>query len=158
MVVDAQGRAYVGNFGFDLDSEIPDTFIGCVFSNEFLDALPVRQLVRTPDGWRERMVALAPGGSGALIAIAGDRPTDAAVPETAASFRQEWRTTASEVPSASPCRKSRPIKNIPSTETITVNPAHTTARPEVLMACTTDSRGVRPSCRASRYRVTMKRA
>jgi len=27
-----------------------------VVANEFLDALPVRQLVKTPDGWRERMV------------------------------------------------------------------------------------------------------
>jgi K+-sensing histidine kinase KdpD len=26
--------------------------------NEFLDALPVRQLVKTPQGWRERMVGL----------------------------------------------------------------------------------------------------
>lgn len=27
-------------------------------ANEFLDALPIRQLVRGPDGWRERMVGL----------------------------------------------------------------------------------------------------
>ena len=30
-------------------------------ANEFLDALPVRQFVMTPDGWRERTVALNPG-------------------------------------------------------------------------------------------------
>ncbi len=28
-----------------------------VVANEFLDALPVRQLVKTGRGWRERMVA-----------------------------------------------------------------------------------------------------
>jgi SAM-dependent MidA family methyltransferase len=31
-------------------------------ANEFLDALPIRQLVRTEQGWQERLVALAPGG------------------------------------------------------------------------------------------------
>lgn len=50
-----------------------------VVANEFLDALPVRQLVRTPAGWRERMVSLQ---GEALVAVAGDRPMDAAIPET----------------------------------------------------------------------------
>ncbi|HMP57691.1 MAG TPA: SAM-dependent methyltransferase [Novosphingobium sp.] len=49
-------------------------------ANEFLDALPVRQLVRTPDGWRERMVGLV---EGRLAPVAGSAPMDAAVPETA---------------------------------------------------------------------------
>jgi NADH dehydrogenase [ubiquinone] 1 alpha subcomplex assembly factor 7 len=48
-----------------------------VVANEFLDALPVRQLVMTEAGWRERMVAHV---DGQFIAIAGDRPMDAAVP------------------------------------------------------------------------------
>ena len=48
-----------------------------VVANEFLDALPVRQLVMTQGGWRERMVAF---GDGRFVAIAGDRPMDAAVP------------------------------------------------------------------------------
>ena len=47
-------------------------------ANEFLDALPVRQLVRTAQGWRERMVV--PEGE-RFMCIAGDRPMDAAVPE-----------------------------------------------------------------------------
>ncbi|WP_181706728.1 class I SAM-dependent methyltransferase [Chthonobacter rhizosphaerae] len=34
-----------------------------VIANEFFDALPVRQLVRTPEGWRERVIGLAPDGS-----------------------------------------------------------------------------------------------
>jgi NADH dehydrogenase [ubiquinone] 1 alpha subcomplex assembly factor 7 len=31
-------------------------------ANEFFDALPIRQFVRTPDGWAERMVGLAEDG------------------------------------------------------------------------------------------------
>jgi NADH dehydrogenase [ubiquinone] 1 alpha subcomplex assembly factor 7 len=53
-----------------------------IVANEFLDALPVRQLVQTEEGWRERMVALdARPGSGAFIPVAGNQPMDAAVPE-----------------------------------------------------------------------------
>lgn len=33
-----------------------------VVANEFFDALPIRQLVRTADGWRERMVGLDDAG------------------------------------------------------------------------------------------------
>jgi len=51
-------------------------------ANEFLDALPVRQLVMTPDGWRERMVGL---DAGRLVPVAGRQPMDAAVP---AAMRQ----------------------------------------------------------------------
>ena len=49
-----------------------------VVANEFLDALPVRQLVMTPDGWRERMVV--PEGE-RFACVAGSQPMDAAVPE-----------------------------------------------------------------------------
>lgn len=48
-----------------------------IVANEFLDALPVRQLVRTADGWRERMVGLE---AGRLVPVAGSHPMDAAVP------------------------------------------------------------------------------
>jgi NADH dehydrogenase [ubiquinone] 1 alpha subcomplex assembly factor 7 len=34
-----------------------------VVANEFFDALPIRQLVRTPEGWRERMVGLDADGA-----------------------------------------------------------------------------------------------
>jgi NADH dehydrogenase [ubiquinone] 1 alpha subcomplex assembly factor 7 len=47
-------------------------------ANEFLDALPVRQLVRTGVGWREVMVAAA--GS-QFVCVPGARPMDAALPE-----------------------------------------------------------------------------
>ena len=49
-----------------------------IVANEFLDALPVRQLVKTEDGWRERMVI--PEGE-RFACIAGGQPMDAAVPE-----------------------------------------------------------------------------
>ena len=48
-----------------------------VVANEFFDALPVRQLVRTESGWRERVIGLA----GERIAPGlGDRPFDRLVP------------------------------------------------------------------------------
>ena len=48
-------------------------------ANEFLDALPVRQLVRTGEGWRE--VLIAADEAGHFIPVAGRQPMDAAVPE-----------------------------------------------------------------------------
>jgi NADH dehydrogenase [ubiquinone] 1 alpha subcomplex assembly factor 7 len=48
-----------------------------VVANEFFDALPVRQLVMTEAGWRERMVGLE---EGRLVPVAGTVPMDAAVP------------------------------------------------------------------------------
>ena len=42
--------------------EVPDGPLLLV-ANEFLDALPVHQLVRTTDGWCERLVGLGPGGA-----------------------------------------------------------------------------------------------
>lgn len=51
-------------------------------ANEFLDALPVRQLVRTEAGWRERMVALVgEDAEEGFVFTAGTQPMDAAVPE-----------------------------------------------------------------------------
>jgi NADH dehydrogenase [ubiquinone] 1 alpha subcomplex assembly factor 7 len=47
-------------------------------ANEFLDALPLRQLLRTANGWREVMVA-AEGER--FVGIPGARPMDAALPE-----------------------------------------------------------------------------
>ncbi len=50
-----------------------------VIANEFFDALPIRQLVLTEQGWRERVVTLA---DGAFVPAAGRLPMDAAVPQT----------------------------------------------------------------------------
>lgn len=59
-------------------STIPPYGPVLLVANEFLDALPVRQLVMTPDGWRERMVI--PEGE-KFVCVAGSQPMDAAVPE-----------------------------------------------------------------------------
>jgi SAM-dependent MidA family methyltransferase len=41
----------------DAFAEVPDDLPLLIVANEFFDALPIRQFVRSPDGWRERMVA-----------------------------------------------------------------------------------------------------
>ncbi len=63
-------------------STLPDDVPMLLVANEFLDALPIRQLVKTPQGWRERMVGVIDGD---FAPVAGDRPMDAAVPE---AFRE----------------------------------------------------------------------
>lgn len=59
-------------------SSLPEDGPILLVANEFLDALPIRQLVKTDSGWRERMVAME---GERFIPIAGSRPMDAAVPE-----------------------------------------------------------------------------
>lgn len=49
-----------------------------IVANEFLDALPVRQLVNTPRGWRERLVGQH---EGRFVPVAGTLPMDLAVSE-----------------------------------------------------------------------------
>lgn len=61
----------------DLGS-LPDDGPILLVGNEFLDALPVRQIVMTGAGWRERMVGHK---DGRFIPVAGARPLDAAVPD-----------------------------------------------------------------------------
>ena len=58
-------------------SSVPSDGSLLIVANEFLDALPVRQLVMTEQGWRERMVAL---DGGRFVPVAGTKPMDAAVP------------------------------------------------------------------------------
>lgn len=48
-----------------------------IVANEFFDALPLRQVIATAAGWRERMVA---HGAGGFAPVAGARPMDAHVP------------------------------------------------------------------------------
>ncbi len=59
-------------------SDLPADAPLLIVANEFLDALPVRQLVKTEGGWRERMVAL---DGHRFVCVAGPEPMDAAVPE-----------------------------------------------------------------------------
>lgn len=61
----------------DLDA-VPADAPMLLVANEFLDALPVRQLVRTERGWRERMVGL--DEAQAFVFVAGEQPMDEAVP------------------------------------------------------------------------------
>lgn len=58
--------------------EVPRDAPMLLITNEFLDALPVRQLVMTHAGWRERLVGIA---EGRFVPVAGAQPMDAAVPK-----------------------------------------------------------------------------
>lgn len=60
----------------DID-ELPDTPLFIV-GNELFDAVPIRQFVKTPQGWRERCVGL--DADGALAFVAGPGTTDAPLP------------------------------------------------------------------------------
>ncbi len=73
-----QAAAVPGAIWHDDLSTVPDKGAILLVANEFLDALPVRQMVRTADGWRERMVGV---DGDAFVPVAGGRPMDAAVPE-----------------------------------------------------------------------------
>lgn len=59
-------------------STLPDDAPLLLVGNEFLDALPIRQLVRTERGWRERMVGVA---DDRLVPTVGGAPVDPLVPE-----------------------------------------------------------------------------
>ncbi len=55
-----------------------------IVANEFLDALPVRQLQLTETGWHERMVGLASDGESLQIGLSADPLPAALVPDWAA--------------------------------------------------------------------------
>ena len=59
--------------------ELPSRGPLFVIANEFFDALPVRQFVRTPLGWRERLVMTADGVTAFVLATQGD-PLAASLP------------------------------------------------------------------------------
>ena len=59
-------------------STVPQAGPILLVGNEFLDALPVRQLVRMEMGWRERMVGYL---QDRFLPVAGHMPMDSAVPE-----------------------------------------------------------------------------
>lgn len=76
---DIQLEAMPGAIWHDDLSTVPADGPILLVANEFLDALPVRQLVRTEDGWRERMVGL---DGDAFVFTAGSQAMDSAVPES----------------------------------------------------------------------------
>lgn len=76
----AQGEllaGYAPKFHDSVDS-LPEDRPLLILANEFFDALPVRQLIRTSEGWREMVVGMA---GGQFVPVPGDRPMDAAVPD-----------------------------------------------------------------------------
>jgi len=75
---DVQLAAVPQAFFHDDLSTVPTTGALLLVANEFLDALPVRQLVRMETGWRERLVGYY---EERFLPVAGHQPMDAAVPE-----------------------------------------------------------------------------
>jgi len=61
----------------DAVATLPENLPLLVVANEFFDALPVRQLIATPHGWRERLVTL---GAEGFVPVAGAQAMDAAIP------------------------------------------------------------------------------
>lgn len=76
-----QRAAVPGTIFHDDLTSVPTDAPMLLVGNEFLDALPVRQLVRSAHGWRERMVGLE---GEKFVFVAGDQTMDAAVP-------RDWR-------------------------------------------------------------------
>jgi NADH dehydrogenase [ubiquinone] 1 alpha subcomplex assembly factor 7 len=71
-------------------------------ANEFFDALPVRQFHKTAQGWRERMVGLAPDGETLSFALApGGTPFTSFLPHAAqdaeAELCEQGRALAAEI-------------------------------------------------------------
>ena len=60
-------------------STVPMFGLILLVANEFLDALPVRQMVASEHGWHERMVGLA---DGCFVPMLGDQPMESLVPES----------------------------------------------------------------------------
>jgi NADH dehydrogenase [ubiquinone] 1 alpha subcomplex assembly factor 7 len=61
-----------------------------IVANEFFDALPVRQFQKTAQGWRERMVGLAPDGETLVVALApGATPFGPYLPQAADGAQAE---------------------------------------------------------------------
>ena len=73
-----QAEAVPGARFHDDPTSLPNGRPLLLVANEFFDALPVRQLVRTEQGWRERMVGLSEEDD--FRFLAGDQPMDSAVP------------------------------------------------------------------------------
>ncbi len=66
-------------------STLPDDRPLLIVANEFFDALPIHQLVRSAQGWHERMVGLE---DDRFVFVAGDKPMDSVVPASWKSASQ----------------------------------------------------------------------
>ncbi|MGY6637488.1 MAG: class I SAM-dependent methyltransferase [Erythrobacter sp.] len=76
-------------------STLPDDAPLLIVANEFFDALPIQQLVRSAEGWRERMVGL---NGDDLVFVVGDTPADNLAPP---SWRKAPQGTLIETSRAS---------------------------------------------------------
>ena len=86
---DVQLATVPGAFWHHDLSTVPNWGPILLVANEFLDALPVRQLVKTSQGWRERMVAVeGTEGDGRFVCVAGPQAMDPAVPEAQRDARE----------------------------------------------------------------------
>lgn len=72
-----QSAALPGAIFHDDAAGLPESAPPLLLANEFLDALPIRQLVRTEAGWRERMIGLE---DDCFVFVAGPQPMDQVVP------------------------------------------------------------------------------
>lgn len=75
---EAQAEAVPSATFHDDLTSLPDDRPLLVVANEYFDALPVRQLVATANGWRERMVGLE---GERLVPVYGSQPMESALPK-----------------------------------------------------------------------------
>jgi SAM-dependent MidA family methyltransferase len=75
---DAQAKAVPGAHFHDDVTSLPDDGPLLIVANEFFDALPVYQLVKAGDGWRERRVACQ---DVLFLPVAGKLVPDSVIPE-----------------------------------------------------------------------------
>ena len=85
-------RTALGDFEPTWHARLDDVPDGpmLLVANEFFDALPVRQFEKTPRGWAERMVGLAPDGETLRLALApGVTPYASLLPDAPAGAQAE---------------------------------------------------------------------
>jgi len=75
----AQARAVPGATHHDAIGTLPTDRPLIVVANEFFDALPIRQIVRTEGGWRERMIDQ---DGDRFVPAVGEQRFDAVIPES----------------------------------------------------------------------------
>ena len=73
-----QKEAFPGVIHHDDLSTLPEDAPLLIVGNEFFDALPIHQLIRSADGWHERMIGL---DGDDFVFVAGDKPMDTIVPK-----------------------------------------------------------------------------
>ena len=71
-------------FHHDAVASLPENAPLLVVANEFFDALPVRQIIRAGDDWRERVVISDPERPGHFLPMPGYRRVESGVPAIAA--------------------------------------------------------------------------